>query len=127
MNILQPIKRFFGFPQANAPPVHMLPSPTRYPPMPEVKPAKQEILINEIKGNEMNLLNLLKAIFEIVKLIEAALPDSPGKEKFAAAMELINDKAGEAVAAMPVVATFVNGCVNVLNILGIFRKKTTAV
>jgi len=139
MNILTTVKRFFGFPQPQAPPTFPQSAHEEVRKLQELFPATNAMnnelfparepnaeLSAQLKGNKMNLLNLLKAIFEIVKLIEAALPDSPGREKLEATLELINDKAGAAVAAMPVVVTFVNGAVAVLNAFGVFRKKTPA-
>ena len=126
MNMLTTIKRFFGFPQPQAPPLVF---PATNAMNNELFPAREHNaeLSAQLKGNTtMNLLNLLKAVFELVKLVEAALPDSPGREKFDAVMELINDKAGEAVAKIPVVATFISGAVSVLNAFGIFKKKSAA-
>lgn len=79
--------------------------------------------LNE-KEAQMNVLDLMKAVFAIVKMIELALPDSAGKTKFDAAMTTLNEQAGDVVKdKIPLVTTLINAAVNILNLLGIFKKK----
>jgi len=87
---------------------------------------EQSTQLNEGNTN-MNVITLLQAVFEIVKLIEAALPDSDGKSKFDAAIALIEQQAGDFVKdKLPLVTTFINGAVKLLNIIGTFKKKAVA-
>lgn len=139
MSLVSTVTGFFGIgtqvvPQPQPPPI--LTEPT--PPMPPVIPPKpaisadtemvQPVVITVIqtKGNNMNMFNLMKAIYELVKIAETLMPNGSGKQKFDHVMAEINEKAGEVAAALPTAETLtklVNAAVAVLNFFNVFKHK----
>lgn len=71
----------------------------------------------------MNIFALIPVIFEVVKLVEKLLPDSEGKEKFEAAVSVVEQVYGDISEHKDVVATAINGSVAALNAANVFVKK----
>jgi hypothetical protein len=72
----------------------------------------------------MNYLQMIPVIFDIIKAIEAAMPNSPGKEKFDAAFAALTQIFGDLAAQAPQRAALITVFVNGLTVAGIFKKKS---
>ena len=71
-----------------------------------------------------NIVTLIKSVYSAVKAIEAAFPASSGKEKFDAAIAMIEGAAGQAVSAWPGVEQIITAAVGLLNLLNVFKHKS---
>lgn len=70
------------------------------------------------------LLKFGPLIFSTIKAFEAALPDSPGKQKFDSVMAFLTSTETELANAVPTLTTLVNNVVAAYNVSGVFTKKS---
>lgn len=71
----------------------------------------------------MNYLALIPVVFQVVRAIEQLMPNSQGKEKFEAALKMIEQLYNEITVATPVVTPIINTAVALLNLKGEFKKQ----
>ena len=74
----------------------------------------------------MNYLLLLKTLVAAVKEIESLMPQSAGKDKFDAAIALVEGVVGDVQALLPQLTPIVSLVVAGLNAAGIFKKSAPA-
>lgn len=76
--------------------------------------------------NSIQIVTLITAVIDAVKLIENMMPDSAGKDKLDAVLALVEKLFGPVTDLLPKVAGIVSLTVSTFNTLGIFKKSTPA-
>ena len=71
----------------------------------------------------MNYLQLIPMLIEIIKAIELAMPQSPGKDKFEAVILAVEGVVGSVQTALPQITPVINALVKSFAIVGLFTKK----
>jgi predicted butyrate kinase (DUF1464 family) len=78
------------------------------------------------KGITVNYVLLIKTFIAAVKSIETLMPDSKGKEKFDAAIALVEGVIGDVQPMLPALEAVATMVVNGLRASGVFKAKTPA-
>lgn len=71
----------------------------------------------------MNYLVLIRTAIAAVKAVEELMPDSAGKDKAAAAIELISGVLGDVTAQVPALMSMFTVIVNLLRSIGLFKVR----
>jgi hypothetical protein len=74
----------------------------------------------------MNYLLLIKTFIAAVKSVEALMPESKGKEKFDAAIAMVEDVIGNVQPLIPALLLVATTVVNGLRSVGVFKAKAKA-
>lgn len=74
----------------------------------------------------MNYILLIKTFIAAVKTVEALMPDSKGKEKFDAAIAIVEEVVGSVQTALPALVLLATNVVSGLRESGAFKKKAAA-
>ena len=72
----------------------------------------------------MNYLILIQTMIAAIHTVEALMPDSPGKDKFNAALAIVEGIIGDVKAQQPALEKLATTVVNALRLLGVFKVKT---
>jgi len=71
----------------------------------------------------MNYLILIRTLIVAIKTVESLMPDSPGKEKFDAAIAIVEGVVGSVTDKLPVLQSLATDVVNALRLAGVFKAK----
>jgi len=71
----------------------------------------------------MNYILLVKTFISAIKSVETLMPDSPGKEKFDAAIALVEGVIGDVAPMLPALESIATMVVNGLRSSGVFKAK----
>ena len=71
----------------------------------------------------MNYLLTIKTLISAIKAIESLMPDSKGKEKFDAALSLVESIVGDVTPMIPALQAIATLVVSGLRATGVFAKK----
>ena len=74
----------------------------------------------------MNYILVLQTLVASIKAVEQLMPDSPGKDKFDAAITLVESVAGSVQSVLPALHAIATLVVNALRVAGVFAKKAAA-
>lgn len=73
----------------------------------------------------MKTIELIKAFLAAIRVVEQLMPQSPGKEKFDAAVAIVEDALGSVQDKIPALQSLATLAVNALRATGVFKAKTT--
>ena len=68
-------------------------------------------------------VEILKLTISLIKTVEQAFPDSPGKAKFDMVVAMLGDLVDTASVNIPALTTFATGVVTFLRAIGVFKAK----
>ena len=74
----------------------------------------------------MNYILIVQTLVASIKAVEQLMPDSPGKDKFDAAIALVESVAGSVQSVLPALQAIATLVVNALRVTGVFAKKVPA-
>ncbi len=72
----------------------------------------------------MNYILTIKTLIEAIKAVEELMPESAGKEKFSAAIELVEAVVGSVQGSLPALQRIATLIVTAFRATGAFTKKT---
>lgn len=74
----------------------------------------------------MDYLTLVKTLISAVKTVETLMPNSPGKDKFNVAVELVGSVMGDVAPILPELGALATLLVEGFRAVGVFVKKEAA-
>jgi hypothetical protein len=77
--------------------------------------------------SNINYILLIQTFIQAMKDVEALMPESKGKEKFEAAIEMVENIFGKVTGMIPALLGVATTVVNALRAIGVFKKKAATI